>query len=77
MTISATEFKNNLGKYLDMAATTNIYIQKKGKTVATLTSAAYEQMQALTRLVGIAKGAADMSLDDIREERIMKKYDCD
>ena len=31
MTITATEFKNNLGKYLDLASTEEIFISKNGK----------------------------------------------
>ena len=38
MTITATELKNNLGKYLILAATEDIFITKNGKTIAKLTS---------------------------------------
>ena len=34
MTITATELKNNLGKYLILAATEDIFITKNGKTIA-------------------------------------------
>ena len=33
MTITATELKNNLGKYLILAATEDIFISKNGKTI--------------------------------------------
>ena len=33
MTITATELKNNLGKYLILAATEDIFITKNGKTI--------------------------------------------
>ena len=36
MTITATEFKKNLGKYLELVATTDILITKNGKVIATL-----------------------------------------
>ena len=36
MSITATELKSNLGKYLDQAATEDIYISKNGKIIAKL-----------------------------------------
>lgn len=36
MSITATELKNNLGKYLFLSATEDIYITKNGKVVASL-----------------------------------------
>ena len=38
MIVTATEFKSNLGKYLDMVATQDVYITKNGKNIARLTS---------------------------------------
>ena len=32
MIVTATEFKSNLGKYLDMVATQDVYITKNGRT---------------------------------------------
>ena len=37
MIVTATEFKSNLGKYLDMVATQDVYITKNGKNIARLT----------------------------------------
>ena len=34
MIVTATEFKSNLGKYLDMVATQDVYITKNGKNIA-------------------------------------------
>lgn len=36
MIVTATEFKSNLGKYLDMVATQDVYITKNGKNIARL-----------------------------------------
>ena len=33
MTITATEFKNNFGKYLKLVATEDIVVTKNGKTI--------------------------------------------
>ena len=37
MIITATEFKTNLGKYLEIAASQDIFITKNGKSIARLT----------------------------------------
>ena len=36
--VTATEFKTNLGKYLEMAMKQDIFITKNGKNIARLTS---------------------------------------
>lgn len=69
MQISATELKMNMGKYLAMAGKQDIYITKNGRTVARLTSPSADRVAMLDSLVGIARGA-DMTLDDIRKERL-------
>ena len=38
MVITATEFRNHIGKYLTLASNKEIYITKNGKTVAMLTA---------------------------------------
>lgn len=38
MSITATEFKKNLGKYLLLAETIDIFITRNGKVVAKLTN---------------------------------------
>ncbi|WP_210115232.1 type II toxin-antitoxin system prevent-host-death family antitoxin [Galactobacillus timonensis] len=37
MKVTATEFKTNMGKYLDLVSQTDIYITMNGKVIATLT----------------------------------------
>ena len=38
MIVTATEFKSNLGKYLELVATQDVYITKNGKNIARLPS---------------------------------------
>lgn len=38
MSVTATELKNNLGKYLVLSATEDIFITKNGRIVAKLTN---------------------------------------
>lgn len=44
MSITATELKNNLGKYLQISATEDIFITKNGKVVAKLTNPYYDRV---------------------------------
>ena len=53
MIITATEFKTNLGKYLEIAASQDIFITKNGKNIARLTSPAVNKLALLDDLVGI------------------------
>lgn len=71
MSITATEFKSNMGKYLEMAATEDIFITKNGKVVAKLTNP-YQDRQAVAKsLFGILP--SDVSLESTREERLAHK----
>lgn len=72
MEITATELKNNIGKYLALAATHDIYITKNGKSIAKLTSAAADKIALLDSLVGIIPDKG-MTLDDIKRERLEKQ----
>lgn len=68
MSITATELKTNLGKYLLMAATEDVLITKNGKTVAKLTSPYQDKLDIVDSLYGSIP--ADISLDDVRTERL-------
>ena len=70
MSITATELKANLGKYLQMAETEDIYITRNGKVVARLT-AHYKNKRAIAEsLFGIIP--ADITLEEAREERLSR-----
>ena len=70
MTITATEFKTNLGKYLTLALHQDIYITKNGKKIAKLTSHTTDKAAVLDSLVGIIPADSDT---DIREERLKRQ----
>ena len=53
MSITATELKNNLGKYLLLSATEDIYITKNGKVVAKLTNPYQDRVDVAKSLFGI------------------------
>lgn len=73
MLITATELKKNIGKYLELAATRDIYITKNGKNVAKLTSANDDKVALLDSLVGIVR-ESNLNLEAIKTERLKKQY---
>jgi prevent-host-death family protein len=70
MTITATELKANLGKYLLLAASEDIFITRNGKVVARLTSPYQDKLDTVDALFGSIP--ATMTLEEAREERLEK-----
>lgn len=71
MSITATELKNNLGKYLLLSATEDIYITKNGKVIAKLTNPNQDRVDIATSLFGILPKDADFDAAKVeRLERI-------
>jgi antitoxin (DNA-binding transcriptional repressor) of toxin-antitoxin stability system len=71
MSITATELKQNLGKYLLLSVKEDIFITKNGKTIAKLTNPHQNRVNTAKSLFGILPEDAD--LDNSREERLMIK----
>ncbi len=73
MVVTATEFKTNFGKYLEMVAKEDIFITRNGKTIAKLVN---PQISAVDSLRGILKNApSDINRDLLREERLSRYED--
>ena len=70
MSITATELKLNLGKYLKLAEQEDVFITRNGKVVAKLTNPNADRMEMAKSLLGVIP--ADITLDEAREERISK-----
>lgn len=70
MSITATELKSNLGKYLLLASTEDIFITKNGKVIAKLSNPYQDRVDTARSLFGILP--ADVTLDEAREERLSK-----
>ena len=68
MSITATELKNNLGKYLMLAATEDIFVTKNGKVVAKISNPYQDRVDIAKSLFGIFP--ADVTLEEAREERL-------
>lgn len=68
MSITATELKSNLGKYLDQAATEDIYISKNGKIIAKITSPYKNKLEIVKELYGSIPNT--VTLEDAQKERL-------
>lgn len=71
MSITATELKNNLGKYLSLSETEDVFITKNGKVVAKLTNPHQDRVEVAKSLFGILPKDAD--IETARSERLGKK----
>lgn len=73
MIVTATEFKSNLGKYLELAARQDIFITRNGKNIARLTSPTVDKLAVLDNLVGIIPAQDAMDEEAAREERLARQ----
>ena len=75
MVVTATEFKTNFGKYLDLLLSEDIFITRNGKTVAKMVN---PNVSAVDAISGILAGKIPDNYDakTLREERL-KKYEID
>ena len=71
MTITATELKNNLGKYLQISAMEDIFITKSGKVVAKLTNPYHDRVETAKSLFGILP--KDIDIENLKIERLAMK----
>lgn len=69
MTITATEFKANFGKYIDMVTEEEFFITKNGKVIAKVIN---PNISAVDSIRGILKDIPDIDLKVEREERLAK-----
>ena len=67
MSITATELKQNLGRYLLMAATEDIFITKNGKVVAKLSNPNQDRVNMAKSLFGVLP--QDITLEEAKNER--------
>lgn len=70
MSITATELKANLSKYLLLAATEDVFITRNGKTIAKLTSPFQNRVDVVNALFGSIP--AEMTLEEARVERLTR-----
>ncbi|MBR1810979.1 MAG: type II toxin-antitoxin system prevent-host-death family antitoxin [Clostridia bacterium] len=68
MTITATELKLNLSKYLLLSVTKDIYITRNGKIISELTNPFKDRVDLVESLVGILPD--DITPEEVRDERL-------
>ena len=69
MQITATEFKLNLGKYLNLVLTEDIWITRNGKMVAKMVNPNVPSVDAISGVLA-GKVSADTDRHSLREERL-------
>lgn len=74
MIITATEFKNKVGKFLKAAQDEDVIISKNGRYVAKLSAVKEYEYPATQNLVGVFEKAADYSMENAKKDRL-KKYE--
>ena len=68
MSITATELKMNLGKYLLLSSTQDIFVTKNGKVISKLSSPFKDRTEMARSLFGILPDT--LTLEEAREERL-------
>ena len=68
MTITATELKENLSKYLILSASEDVYITKNGRVLTKLTNPFQDRVETARSLFGCIP--ADITAEEAREERL-------
>jgi len=75
VTITSTDFQNNVGKYMDIAEDNGeVVIKRKGSQKLFKLVAVDERDERLSSLVGILKDTSETDAKDLRHERIVKKH---
>ena len=70
MSITATELKENLSKYLILSMTQDIFITKNGKIISKLTNPFQDKVDIAKSLVGVIPDG--ISLEEAKRERVEK-----
>ena len=68
--ITATELKRNLGKYIKLAKTQDVYVTENGRREMKMTNVFEERRDFIDSITGIAD---DFNEDEARFERLSKK----
>ena len=72
MTITATEFKKNLGKYMQLALSEDVYITKNGTVLVKMSNPDKDKVDILNSLVGAAADNG-MTVDEIKAARLERQ----
>ena len=70
--ITATELKNNLGKYLSLSFEEDIYITKNNKTISVLSNPRKRALEDLRKMSKDVRIDPNLDLDSLLMEEIQK-----
>lgn len=70
MAITATELKENLGKYLQISMTEDVFITKNGKIISKLTNPFKDRREMVESLVGILPDTT--TFEEAKAERLSR-----
>ena len=73
MSITATELKNNLGKYLEIAKTEKVYITQYGKVIVVLSNPQDSKLEDLNTMKGKFRPVSEDEADKARYKRLSAK----
>lgn len=71
MIVTATDFKSNFGKYLELLEKEDIFITRNGKTIAKVVNPHVSAVDSIRGLLADS-APADLDMDSLREERLYK-----
>ncbi len=74
MIITATEFKNKVGKFIELARKEEIIISRNGRHIVKLVPIDKDECTATKSLLGVFEKAAKYDFTELKEERL-KKYE--
>lgn len=75
MIVTATDFKLNMGKYLDMVHMEDITITKNGKKVGVLVAPGVNTVRTLKGILQLPEELQDIDYKKIKEMRTREKYE--
>ena len=70
MYLTATQFKNNFGEYMELASKEDIYVTKNNKIIAKVSNPFVDKIQIAKSLFGILPN--DINLEKSKQERLAK-----
>jgi prevent-host-death family protein len=77
MIITATEFKNKVGKFIELAKKEDIIISKNGKNIVKIVSVGEDEYPATQSLLGVFEKAGGYDINETKEERLSKYENID
>lgn len=70
MYLTATQFKNNFGEYMELASKEDIYVTKNNKIIAKVSNPFVDKVQIAESLFGILPN--DIDLEKSKQERLAR-----